>query len=228
MDIFYHQYDSRTTDTHALSLEGVGYPPESLVSLQEEQTSWTKCPAWRHKASRTFVIRSPLDITIQLDPLQSNLTDQRFHRFVDEIIGKTIQLSIPEFLFWTHKKNVWIEQRPHPLTSLNNYVCVGGWFSLSAWCRPLGVGIEVIDPSKPVTIKRGDPLYEVCFYPPNLDTKIRLVKDYPSDKITREIGARVGIKKYANHFVDHLLFRKQESSCPFALGRRKKHTGRDK
>ena len=99
MDIFYHQYDSRTTDTHALSLEGVGYPPESLVSLQEEQTSWTKCPAWRHKASRTFVIRSPLDITIQLDPLQSNLTDQRFHRFVDEIIGKTIQLSIPEFLF---------------------------------------------------------------------------------------------------------------------------------
>lgn len=227
MDIFYHQFDSRDIESHSLSIDGVGFPPESLVLLQKEKTIWTECPSWRHKASRSFVVKSPLDIQLQLDPLQSNLNDQQFNRFVDQIAGNTIQFTIPDFLFWTNERNVWVEQRPHPLTALNNFVAVSGWFSLSAWTRNISFGIEVVDPRQPITIKRGQPIYEVCFYPPDLNTPIRLVKDYPSDKLIRELKGRVGVKQYASHLADHLLFRKQESRCPFALGRRKKHTGRD-
>ena len=81
----------------------------------------------------------------------------------------SIQLSVPRLIFWTKSKNIWVEQRAHPHTILNNFIGIGGWFNLSTWKRGINVSFDILDDKKPVNIKRGDILYELCFYSNDLN-----------------------------------------------------------
>ena len=226
--INYHQTIGDEIDT-CVSLDGVGFEPESVFNTTSKDSVYWICPAWKHKANRTFLIKSPVDMTFTVDiqnqRLNSpNLTQVQFDEYCGPTFMEnwcteekvTIQLSIPRFVFWTNQKNIWVEIRPHFNTAVkNNLTSISAWFNLSSWVRPISFAFDVVDPSKPIVIKRGDPLFEICFYSKNLDSGVLLKKSYPPEKVLYRMGQLSQVKEFVRNLSGNFLFKEQKSKCPF-------------
>ena len=190
---------------------------------------YSECPAWKHKATRTFLVRSPVDIELVVDVQKqgmysTNLGSEGLNLYCSGTFipgwctpeKTTIQLSIPRILFWTNNKNVWVESRPHYETSVkNNLTSVPAWYNMSNWIRSIGTAFDVVDPIKPIIIKRGDILFEVCFYSKNLDDGIILKKSLPPKKIIDKMDQMSEVKKHIRNLSRKFLFKNKESKCPF-------------
>ena len=141
-----------------------------------------------------------------------------------------LQLKSPMFLFWTEADNVWFEFDAHPMTALNNnFIAVGGWFNLSNWSRASSLAMTIVDETKPVIIKRGDPVCNIRFYPTDdLDDGV-LLKEEKNSKVIEKIKTRYA-KKQKQGWSDKnwkgKLFTRttSESKCPvsFLFGKTKK------
>jgi len=227
--INYHQYHSTEVIKSPFSLDEIGFEPQRAYSKYDEYSLYSECPAWKHKMNRTFYIRSPVDIDIVIDRkmgaiYSTNVEPQVFNQycagtFVPGWMNEnniTIQLSIPRFMFWTKHKNIWIESKPHYLTSVkNNFTSIPAWYNMSNWHRPLGTSFNVIDINKPVSIKRGDVLYEVCFYSKNLDDGILLKKSPPEEKIFNKMYMMIDLKHHIRRVSSKYIFKNKDSKCPF-------------
>ena len=235
IDIKYHQYDIiEGIKQTPLSLDCVGFEPEPVFKNFDKDAIYYPCPAWQHKAKRTFIVRSPVDITLKVTPptdgsreasIESeNLNQLRFDRWVTPTFDSegwcrkervTLQLNIPKILFWTKSKNVWVEQKPYSLTAVNNnLIAVSGWFNVSSWTRPLSFAFDVVDTSKPIIIRRGDPMYEVCFHSSNQNDFFKLTKEEPSDPLINLIMKNTFAKSYVSRSMEKEMF-KNQSKCPF-------------
>jgi hypothetical protein len=219
----------------------IGYDLESLydykiknLNAEERNSNYYRCPSWKHKATRIFIVKSPIDITLHVDidkqELHSpNLNQEQFDDYCTPTFMSdnwckndrvTIQLSVPRFIFWTNKRNIWIESRPFFKTSLqNNLTSIPGWFKISDWNRPIATSFDIVDLEKPVIIKRGDPLFEISFYSRNLDDGIILnrKKSIP-DEIVNNVNKTLSVKKYFPKFIGKYLFKEEkedEVKCPF-------------
>lgn len=99
-------------------------------------------------------------------------------------------------------KNIWIEQRPHPTTSIkNNFICVNGWFNLSSWSRTISFAFDIFDHTQPVIIKRGDILFEFCFYSNDLNEGFILKKSEIPDSVINNSKRRTLLKDYSKNSV---------------------------
>ena len=228
LKINYHQYCNVNINS-PFSIDGVGFEPELILNTYPKNLVYSECPSWKHKASRTFLIRSPVNIGLFVDVenenISSNLDEWHFDQYISKTFEqeewstserKTIQLSVPRFLFWTNHKNVWVEVRPHYRTAIdNNFIAINAWFNMSSWVRPVHCAFDIIDTSKNVTIRRGDPLMEVCFYSDNLDSGILLKKSEPPDDILKRIEQNATLKDHIKKFSNNLIFKQQKSKCPF-------------
>lgn len=225
-----------------LSDDRFSFPIESVISNADKRTSYYECPAWSHKAKRTFIVRSPIDIRFDFDFSKFKETGEVFvnspHISGDTynvLTGPTyespkwyltnpeklvMQLTAPHFIFWTKEKNIWIEQRSHPNTSAkNNIVVVNGWFNISSWPRTISFAYDVYDHKKSVIIKRGDPIYEVCFYSKNIDDRFQLVKKEPPEDIKLKLHRNINLKRLSPTLSKDFMFGQQEkeSKCPFSF-----------
>ena len=229
--INYNQFNDSDFFTSPFSLDSVGYDIQSTYSLKNGSDTYSDCPSWKHRSNRTFVVRSPIDLAFTVD--RSTETLECFD--IDEEVFKeyfyptfespggwcndkavTIQLTIPRFLFWTKHKNVWIEQRPYALAAVrNNLVCVNGWYNLSNWVRPICFAFDIVDHTQPVIIKRGDVLFELCFYGKNLDDGILLNKKEIPEHVFEKSQKTSKVKKYAKYLSPYLIFKNQTNKCPF-------------
>ena len=230
-----NRYESEANDfASPFALDGVGFDVEPESKEISKDKIYSACPAWRHRINRIFNVYSPIDIRLEVDidgrKLKSpNVTQQQFDDYFQETFGSetwctdtdvTIQSSIPRFLFWSKSKNIWIEQRPHPLTALNNnLVCVGGQFNMSNWTRPISFGFDLVDPNKPVVIKRGDPLYQLSFHSTNQDDSFKLIRTEPSRDVLRKMSRTTNVLDAFNsrlpQDIKNILFKNTESKCPF-------------
>ena len=141
-----------------------------------------------------------------------------------------LQVKSPMFLFWTQEENIWFEFDAHPMTSYsNNFIAVGGWFNLSNWSRTSSLAMTIVDETKPVIIKRGDPVCNIRFYPTDdLDDGV-LLKEEKNSKVIEKIKTRYA-KKQKQGWSDKnwkgKLFTRttSESKCPvsFLFGKTKK------
>ena len=139
-----------------------------------------------------------------------------------------LQLKSPMFLFWTDEDNIWFEFDAHPITSLNNnFIAVGGWFNLSNWSRASSLAMTVVDETKPVIIRKGDPVCKIRFYPTdNLDDGV-VLREQKDPKLIEKIKT-VYAKKQREGWDDKnwkgKLFSKteKESKCPVSFLFRKK------
>lgn len=231
--IFYHQYHTNKYEKSPFSIDTVGYEPISLNSYITEKKIYDDCPSWRHKSKRTFLIRSPFDIDFFVDVstgyISSNLSSQNLFNdiFSTHLNEKhpvkwytdhsaTVQLESPRFLFWTENKNIWIEQRSYSLTSYkNNFCAVGGWFNISSWQRPLSLAVDVVDVSKPVSIKRGDVIYEISFYSKNQEDYFILNKKEPPQKLINKVESNLSVKNFVRGLSGKIALKNKESRCPF-------------
>ena len=189
--------------------------------LYNDQYFYTKCPVFNHKSNRTFVGFSPIDFTIQIDRTKNLVTcdNEEYVKYdMDQLYSPNpvLQFTFPRFLFWTDESNVWFEYRDHPMTSLNNnMIGVEGWFNLSNWPRNHSNGVTVIDEKKPVIIKKGDPLFRVCFYPPNLNSGIILEKITDSQKVNKILDHYHQNFKTRSSWKTRLFSKTDIKTCPF-------------
>ena len=181
-----------------------------------------KCPVYNHKQSRTFVATSPIDFTLSIDRSNNKISCSRpeLLEYDDEHIKSpkpVIQLVFPKFLFYTEEDNIWFEFNDHPMTALNNnFIAISGWFNLSNWSRTSSTAITLVDEKRCVIIKKGDPLFRVSFYPPNLDDSIILKKETNTEVIHQWVDAHS--KKSEEDWRPRLFSKtKTESKCPFSF-----------
>ena len=181
-----------------------------------------KCPVYNHKQSRTFVATSPIDFTLSIDRSNNKISCSRpeLLEYDDEHIKSpkpVVQLVFPKFLFYTEDDNIWFEFNDHPMTALNNnFIAISGWFNLSNWSRTSSTAITLVDEKRCVIIKKGDPLFRVSFYPPNLDDSIILKKETNTEVIHQWVDAHS--KKSEEDWRPRLFSKtKTESKCPFSF-----------
>ena len=194
-------------------------PQSDLIDLGYVQN---KCPVYNHKQSRTFVATSPIDFTLSIDRSNNKISCSRpeLLEYDDEHIKSpkpVVQLVFPKFLFYTEDDNIWFEFNDHPMTALNNnFIAISGWFNLSNWSRTSSTAITLVDEKRCVIIKKGDPLFRVSFYPPNLDDSIILKKETNTEVIHQWVDAHS--KKSEEDWRPRLFSKtKTESKCPFSF-----------
>ena len=194
-------------------------PQSDLIDLGYVQN---KCPVYNHKQSRTFVATSPIDFSLSIDRSNNKISCSRpeLLEYDDEHIKSpkpVVQLVFPKFLFYTEDDNIWFEFNDHPMTALNNnFIAISGWFNLSNWSRTSSTAITLVDEKRCVIIKKGDPLFRVSFYPPNLDDSIILKKETNTEVIHQWVDAHS--KKSEEDWRPRLFSKtKTESKCPFSF-----------
>ena len=194
-------------------------PQSDLIDLEYAQT---KCPVHNHKQSRTFVATSPINFSLSIDRSNNKISCSRpeLLEYDDEHINSpkpVFQLVFPKFLFYTEDDNVWFEFNDHPMTALkNNFIAISGWFNLSNWSRASSTAITLVDEKRCVIIEKGDPLFRVSFYPPNLDDSIVLKKETNTEVVNQWVEAH---SKVTEEDWRPRLFSKTktESKCPFSF-----------
>ena len=194
-------------------------PQSDLIDLEYAQT---KCPVHNHKQSRTFVATSPIDFSLSIDRSNNKISCSRpeLLEYDDEHINSpkpVMQLMFPKFLFYTEEDNIWFEFNDHPMTALkNNFIAISGWFNLSNWSRASSTAITLVDEKRCVIIEKGDPLFRVSFYPPNLDDSIVLKKETNTGVVNQWVEAH---SKVTEEDWRPRLFSKTktESKCPFSF-----------
>ena len=194
-------------------------PQSDLIDLEYAQT---KCPVHNHKQSRTFVATSPIDFSLSIDRSNNRISCSRpeLLEYDDEHINSpkpVFQLVFPKFLFYTEDDNVWFEFNDHPMTALkNNFIAISGWFNLSNWSRASSTAITLVDEKRCVIIEKGDPLFRVSFYPPNLDDSIVLKKETNTEVVNQWVEAHSKITE--QDWRPRLFSKtKTESKCPFSF-----------
>lgn len=205
------------------------------TKLVDSRYSYSICPVFNHKSNRTFVGISPFDLSFKIDRGNRiiSINDQNFIHYgqLDNNLGPysglnfspfdlngpkpIFEINYPRLFFSTDSPNIWFEFNDHPMTSLNNnFVAVSGWFNLSNWTRNISLSVTIVDETKPITIKKGDPLFRLSFYPPNLDDGIILKKETNLKKINKLFSEYPSRDNWKSK-----LFSKSNSTnkCPFSF-----------
>lgn len=225
--IYYYQFEGNAGPQalqSPLNVDGIGIEPTRFYDqFDPKEIMYHKCPAWSHKSKREFTVYAPRDITLLIDYQFERVdsTNTPISTYVEPIQNwqntGTFQLHIPKFYLWTDSKHIWVEQKDCGLTSVNNNLTlVGGWWNLSDWSRLGAFAFDVVDKTKPVTIRRGDPLYRFAFYKENdLTETFDMVKATPSLDQISTFEKRVNLKHLIPHLSQKLMFGKRPTQCPF-------------
>jgi len=206
-------------------------PIKRYSSNFSEKSTFFTCPAWQHQTHDTFTVYASCKIHLQVtesdDIISSNLSSEELFKYVtltsnwQEKNFTTLQiLTVFSHFFWTNEKNVWISVIPHPLTSLNNnfYHC-GAWFNLSRWSRNINVGAIIVDRLKPISIERGDPLFNIKFHTENQNDKFELIQKEISRNEIEDLEKRQSFLGSAISggfdYIPIIFGSKEKTKCPF-------------
>ena len=177
-----------------------------LLRMERQGASYLQCPALSSTFKNSFVITAPFDLTITCNRATGTVSTDRYAQaFYDDFITVRpsanaklpilISISIC-YLFFAHE-SVEIEVRDAPLItseSTKNIKLVPGRFNISKWLRPLEFAFEIIDDTKPVTIKTGDPLFMVTFTTPN-NKPVKLTRKIETPEISAAFVAFTRLKE---------------------------------
>jgi hypothetical protein len=153
--------------------------PEIIKSRDTTHvTHFTKCPAFKEYYKNTYVIKSPVDITITYDKETKVLSIKpQAQVFYDSAIlyrGDTVGnddaflMSFNVNYLFIADKDCMLEFLPasmHSSDFIDMTRLVNGTFNINKWYRPVEVAFEIKNPSFSIKIKRGDPLAYVRFIP---------------------------------------------------------------
>ena len=207
--------------------------PEKVLiresEFENQEYVYSKCPVHTHKQNRVFVGLSPIDFSLRVTRKTGEMNhivcdDPNLITWDDEHVMSpkpVIQLKIPKWLFWTNEDDVWFDFYDHPMTALNNnFVAVPGWFNLSNWSRGCSLALTIVNESKPVIIKKGDPLFRVAFHPPNLNDGIMLAQEKDPQKIDfiyEEYDKKMKEGQADKRWKPKLFSETGKSKCPFSF-----------
>jgi len=188
-------------------------PAFKRIASQRDST-FLKCPVVQDYYKNTFVIKSPVDVTITTGVdvhgkkfIQTNRMGQKFYdNFVHfkEEDNKTFYMFTLgyNYLFVTKESCLMEMLVPNMEVgtedNIDNMRILTGQFDISKWIRPVHFGGEIKDPSKPIVFKRGDPLMYLRFTPHN-NKKVNMIRTEFTDDMRKTVESCVALK----HFVSN-------------------------
>ena len=131
------------------------------------------CPSIQEEIKNTYVVLSPIDLTITWDGVQTR-THNYDQQFFDQMIGVKKKIDGSEsrlisihlhLIFFTEKKCI-ASQTPAYMSDTDftkGSTMMSGQMDLNSWFRPLDVML-FRDKGKPILIKKGEPLYYIKFH----------------------------------------------------------------
>lgn len=207
--------DDTPTDSLALAyLDGAILEPEPLFKFLSSSRDknffkfhFLKCYGLLEFCKNTFVVRAPIDITLNIDREKgyatTNACDQEFFdrclklRWEETSPNDRFTFTIfPSYLFYTTESTT-IETLPLVLThtkTSENTLFMPGRFNMYKWVRPVDFSCEVIDDTKPIVFKRGDPLFMIRFSPDSGKT-VELERTTKTKELVELVTKCVGLKK---------------------------------
>jgi hypothetical protein len=178
---------------------------KDLVKIKGKDSAYIQCPAFLDYVKNTYIIRSPFDLTltveknardekyIGIDRYDKNFhNDNIFPRF-DDSTQTTLLTILVCYLFFTNKSTM-VETTPafmHSTDLIKNTVLIPGTFDISKWYRNIDFSVEIIDETKPLVFKRGDPLFYVKF---KTDDKINLIRTEYNDELFNVVESCTTLK----------------------------------
>lgn len=209
----------------------------SRNARREHAKSASRCPAVLNLESRYFEVPVPFDINIGFErdrdgrPVLKNLSGS-----ASTIRGSTLgkRISITNETEWRYPDRpiiqlklpyLFIADEPVYLTQLDAYLhyrrqplpgtIFGGRFPINVWPRPLMWAFEWHDTTKPITLKRGEPLFYCQFEFDNPERTVQLVEAEMTDELSTYIKHIGGAVNYVNQTFS--LFEAAEKVRPQTL-----------
>lgn len=231
-EVYYHPQENSLGDIGDLII-----PVTKNTDTLIKNTLISMCPAWNHQNARTYTVYASVNLQFQYHIetqqfLSSTISAEEVSQFVS-LVSLPTENSPLVFevdgpftnFYWTEEKNIWISVLPHPLTSINNnfYHC-GAQFNLSNWARVVNIGTVVVDPNKPITINRGDPLYTIKFHTEDQNEEIDLVYRKIDNRVSSESYNKIRFVRSpigeGFNYLQHLFESnppEKKSKCPFSF-----------
>jgi hypothetical protein len=209
------------------------FEPEPIIdylATSRKGNQILKCPAFLDYYKNTYLIKAPMDLTLNISGSQVTCQQSYPADYLNLLImNRTEERSKISMLqiLWNYtfysNDSVMVEVLPptwHKNSFQNNINVLGATFDISKWARPLNFAFEIIDDTKPIVIKRGDPLYYVRF---NTLNKVKLVKQEPTKEIENLIMMCVNVKSYSSNnsmqknysLMKRIIDKLKPKSCPF-------------
>jgi len=195
-----------------------------------------KCPAYTDYHQNTFIIRSPLDLTITTE--LNHETKEKFVKikeydqdFFDKYIyirecnydTPTLLTFNLQYLFYSEDEECRLEllhPSDHKSDFSNKVSVIPGAFDIAKWYRPVECAFSIPEHETTISIKRGDPLYYVRIV---TDKKVKLDKGEYTPEVSEMVESMVQIKKYTqdntmeeNYDLAKNYLDSKKSKCPFS------------
>lgn len=221
-------------DNEFFSCEEHYIPVTSFYESEDKNYIFQRCPAWKTWASSSFIVYSQSDIIFFFDEdkksIGSNYLSPEELRYWIQINmendcwldGTCPVIQIGQMMCLdTKDKNVWVEQLPYfNKYPDSNYEIIPATFPISVWKRPLSVAIKILDNTKPVVIRRGDPLYIMRFYTDDFASfsleKKNLGENYKNEIKSNMNWIRENPMKSWSKIIG-LFNKEKKSKCPFSF-----------
>ena len=187
-----------------------GEPQPLLTELAKERVgtpAYIKCPAFVKVCQNTFLIRCPINLNISINPDLTVSSDNYGQAFFDLFINPRMNQTdhsnpflmdtFPEYLFYANEPVEMELLDPillHGQVSRNVRI-IPGSFDISKWIRPIQYAFEVIDSSRPLEFRAGDPLFMIRFKTVN-DRPVKFVRFVQDQNAGAAVEACVGLKDF--------------------------------
>jgi hypothetical protein len=177
----------------------------------DKQLLVNQCPAMQAFDNQSFIIKSPVDIRLDYDTFAKKLTTNapegtRSLILTEQPDSPIIQLAF-YYLFWQDKPSdtqLFLYDPPlYSLKSLPNFYITAGMIPIGQYTRNSSIGIIIKDKTKPVIIKRGQPLATITTLS---SKKIQLKKTPPPQHILDTNARNLKMKKFCPYTFSKQLF----------------------
>jgi len=199
-------------------VDRVFYPPEKISSFYEGSSSYfMDCPAHKSFIKNFWAVKSPVDLVIEYDEKLGRVSCNQNQMFFDNFIlfrtedfdpEKDLPLFTVAFQYlFVADVPVWIELFPPFLHGgVDNTRVINGTFDIYNWQRPVDFSFEMLDKRKPVSIKKGQPLFYVRFISENLNDNFNLREIHRSEELIKAHG-----RTRSNAFIPKLTWKLMRS-----------------
>ena len=209
----YEGEDKKLYPSDALFIEPINFL-KYLTSEDKRKSRYLQCPAFTDFFKNTFLILSPIDITIRCNKkegtLRINGPEGINQEFFDELIfDRKLDINIEHDKYllsiigismtFFSEKSIEMELLPTFMahTDSRNFNVIPGKFNIGKWIRPIEFVFEFIDDEAPVIIKRGDPLFTIRFSPDD-NSKVELQRHFQLNisKYRAVASSLVAVKRF--------------------------------
>lgn len=177
---------------------------DKLDTWENSTSRFWKCPAFVHYVNGIYVLRCPVDITLDWDPnnkvISSNLPKEA-HDAMFRIHWGDFDVDKGHPIIAIHAAYVFVADKPAhveffpPYNHLDNsWRLIPGSFNIYSWQRPVLPTFEMLQ--NRVELKRGQPLAYIRFRSEDLKENVSLEKIERNEKLEHAVNSCLTLKHY--------------------------------